>query len=383
MRSNTLGLLEVIWTGCLTWSAIVYNRSPSPDQRHDESSHNSSALTELSHPTFSVSLEARAPYLPEGSGETHIPGNFTKSLLLNLPGIAQDVLLRRERTTPPQVARMGLESLSCDVDILRFSVTIPNLPESFAGFTVLHATDLHLAAEDQTPLLRLQSVFQALTRSGQRPDCLIVTGDFVHRSYTECSQELLSHLRDWIRDGVPVFYVLGNHDNRDQRRAELKTSLDTTGALDITNSEWSMRRGDEEIRLLGLDDHTTGVPQAPASCLDRSVPRILALHNPEGFPDSLTPYLSLILAGHIHQGEVRFSFSRDGAHYFDGISIMKRDPSSGYTDRFAIQDWAVVNGVPLYVSAGLARRWEHKGFPYSLRKRHPGCSVALHTLQPT
>jgi len=284
--------------------------------------------------------------------------------------------------TPNGVERLSPESLEHNVEILPFNVLVKNLPESFSGFTILHATDLHLAAEDRTPLLRLRGVFDALCRQERRPDCMIITGDFVHRSFTECSNEFLDHLSEWTGAGVAILYVLGNHDNRDGQRARLKALLDSVGAIDITNSDWSIHRGVDEIRVLGLDDLTTGLPSTPALSDGSVTPRIMALHNPEGFPDSILPHVSLILAGHIHQGEIRFAFSRDGAHYFDGISIMKRDPSSGYTDRLSIQDWASVDGTPLYVSAGLARRWEHKGFPYSLRKRNPRCSVAIHRLLP-
>lgn len=359
------------------------DRSTSPDQHIQRAPiSGATSLSELSLPTFSLRREAYAPYVPGGAAEAHLPGNFTKSLLLNLPGIARDILTKRERVTPSGVERLSPESLEHNVEILPFNVLVKNLPMSFSGFTILHATDLHLAVEDQTPLLRLQRVFEALCRQGRSPDCMIITGDFVHRSFTECSNEFLNHLTEWARAGVPILYVLGNHDNRDGERPELKALLDSVGAIDITNSDWSIRRGVDEIRVLGLDDFTTGSPSAPTLSVGSSPPRIMALHNPEGFPDSILPHVSLILAGHIHQGEIRFSFSRDGAHYFDGISIMKRDPSSGYTDRFSIQDWVSVDGIPLYVSAGLARRWEHKGFPYSLRKRDPSCSVAIHRLLP-
>lgn len=359
-------------------------KSPSLDRPIQHSAtDDTTSLSELLYPSFALRREACAPYAPGGAEEAHLPGNFTKSVLQNLPGIARDILTRRERVTPSGIERLSPESLEHNVEILRFNVLVKNLPMSFSGFTILHATDLHLAAEDQTPLLRLQTIFESLCNQDRRPDCMIITGDFVHRSFTECSDEFLAHLTEWTLARVPILYVLGNHDNRDGQRPRLKALLDGAGAIDITNSDWSIRRGVDEIRVLGLDDFTTGLPSTPPLSNSGCAARIMALHNPEGFPDSILPHLSLILAGHIHQGEIRFSFSRDGAHYFDGISIMKRDPSSGYTDRFGIQDWASVDGTPLYVSAGLARRWEHKGFPYSFRKRNPSCSVAIHRLLPS
>jgi predicted MPP superfamily phosphohydrolase len=338
------------------------------------------SLQSLTQPEAGFQCEATAPYEHAGRRDGHHPP-FLKQVLENIPGIIEDIRTPRIATLPPQVQRTGCTAVRDDVDIIAFDVTIADLPQAFDRYRILHATDLHLSAEDQTPLERLRAIYNRLTIRKELPDCMIITGDFVHESYLGYTPEARQHLQQWIRAGVPIFYVLGNHDNRDGQREILKTLLDESGATDITNSDWSLWKQNQYIYLTGLDDVTSGFPWMPSTVGRTDAPRILAMHNPESFSEDALASVSLMLAGHIHQGEVRIGFSRDGRHYVDGISLMKRDPESGYKDLYQIQEWASIHKVPLYVSAGLSRRWEHKGFPFSLRKRNPRCSVALHTLK--
>jgi predicted MPP superfamily phosphohydrolase len=331
-------------------------------------------------PEAGFQCEATAPYEIAGRRDEHHL-LFLKQVIENIPGMIEDIRTPRIATLPQQVQRTGCTAVRDDVDIIDFDVTISELPHAFHGYRILHATDLHLSAEDQTPLERLRAIYNRLTIRKELPDCMIITGDFVHESHNACTLEVQQHLQQWIRAGVPIFYVLGNHDNRDGQRERLKAILDAIGATDITNSDWSLWKQNQYIYLTGLDDVTSGFPWMPSTVGRTDAPRILAMHNPEGFIEDSLSSVALMLAGHIHQGEIRIGFSRDGAHYVDGISLMKRDPGSGYKDLYQIQEWAHIHNIPLYVSAGLSRRWEHKGFPFSLRKRNPRCSVAVHTLK--
>lgn len=127
---------------------------------------------------------------------------------------------------------------------------------------LLHISDTHLRAST-TPLLfdridgavRLERALDAIEASHARPDGIVFTGDLAdlgeHDAYVML-RELVEPFAD--RLGAPVFWVMGNHDDRETFR---RTLLDTEIAVDPLAP---VDRVDElnGLRLITLDTSVPG-----------------------------------------------------------------------------------------------------------------------------
>ena len=86
-------------------------------------------------------------------------------------------------------------------------------------------------------------------------------------------------------------------------RSRLKTALEKNGIKVLMNSNTKV----EGIYIAGVEDLQTGIPR-PETALDGSEsPRILLTHTPDIYYD-VKENVDLILAGHVHGGQVRIPF---------------------------------------------------------------------------
>src|SRR2546428_5798525 len=65
------------------------------------------------------------------------------------------------------------------LELNRMEVPIPDLPAAFAGFRIAQLSDLH-CSRHVTPAYLGEAVDLALA---EKPDLIVLTGDFVHRGY--------------------------------------------------------------------------------------------------------------------------------------------------------------------------------------------------------
>ncbi len=186
------------------------------------------------------------------------------------------------------------------VERVKLTLAIPGLPAAFDGITIAHITDLHFGA--YVPAHYLREVLNSV--SSARPDCIVVTGDFVHRTarLTPDIADTLSLLD--AKEGV--YGVLGNHDHW-FGACRVERFLANAGIKILRNESVPLKRGDSRIWLLGLDDAYEG-----ADDLDRTmaaVPeeetKILLAHEPDVADETMKRKIALQLSGHSHGGQVR------------------------------------------------------------------------------
>jgi predicted MPP superfamily phosphohydrolase len=60
----------------------------------------------------------------------------------------------------------------------------------------------------------------------------------------------------------------------------------------------------ERTRIIGLDDHASGTPDATGIVVDDAVSSILLVHQPSGVLDASMHRVDLVLAGHTHGGQI-------------------------------------------------------------------------------
>lgn len=179
------------------------------------------------------------------------------------------------------------------IEATEHTVAIPDLPEVFDGFTILHLSDMHG---------RVGVFSWARFREWQRDaDMIAVTGDLYSPSLSRA--RLAQHLESLTaKDGV--FYISGNHD---YRRGTLAVEPWNPGDRRIDNRIVAVRRGDEQILLAGLPDFVKGNPDW-ATVRDKLEQcrgiAILLVHRPDAWLLPGVERVSLILAGHTHGGQV-------------------------------------------------------------------------------
>ena len=136
------------------------------------------------------------------------------------------------------------------------------------------------------------------------PDIVALTGDFVTR-HSEYAISCAALLKD-LRAPLGLYGTLGNHDHWSDYHtgANAVTEILASGASVQMLTNRSIRF-DNGLRLVGIDDQWTGVPdwQKAFKGVAPSEPVIALTHNPEQFrfmPD--LPYI--LLAGHTHGGQI-------------------------------------------------------------------------------
>jgi predicted MPP superfamily phosphohydrolase len=222
------------------------------------------------------------------------------------------------------VATLGYSTLyeSRAYTLRRFDV--PVLDEGAPPLRVLHVSDLHITARQH----RKQQWIRELARL--EPDLVINTGDTI--SDARAIPMIMRTLEPL--SAFPAAFVPGNNDYFAPVRKsphhyfgppgdkvkgtrlpwrELSAAMVADGWTDLTHQRTTLKVGDVEVALAGLDDphlrraryERIAGPADPAAAV-----RIGVMHSPE--PVLLDHFAAdgydLTLAGHTHGGQVRIPF---------------------------------------------------------------------------
>jgi len=199
---------------------------------------------------------------------------------------------------------------------------LPSLPAQLDGVRIAHLSDFHFGL----PSRGIRAVERAVEWvEERRPDLVLITGDLVSRPRGELP------LRRVLQRLGPSFVVLGNHDvehSRDpfSRAAEL-TDLEPAQLL-VDESAIVEVRG-IRVQIVGVDPRAYRQRRSvPWRYVDESAGlRILLCHFPYVF-DMLPPgAFDLVLAGHMHNGQIslplgrsrRFRFAHPNVRYATGV----------------------------------------------------------------
>ena len=213
---------------------------------------------------------------------------------------------------------------------------VPGLPPALAGLRIAHLSDFHLGIPSRGAKAVARAVDWVAER---RPDLVVVTGDLLSRPRAE--PELRRHLE---RLGEP-WVVLGNHDHAWSRDPFSRP-------VDFGDLRPARLLSDEsvEIELRGVRVELAGV--SPRTWLDRrrsGFPpsdadfRILLCHFPRAL-DTVEPgRWNLILAGHLHAGQIvvpygfgKLLLAHPSSPYSEGVyrrgdTVMHVSPGLGTT----------------------------------------------------
>jgi predicted MPP superfamily phosphohydrolase len=191
------------------------------------------------------------------------------------------------------------------VRLQSLEVALPRLPQELAGMRIAHLSDFHLGL----PSRGMHAVERAVDWvAARRPELIVITGDLVSRPGGEVD------LRQLLRRLGPSFAVLGNHDVEHTRdpfsRAVELGELGPTRLL-VDESETVELRG-RRVQIVGVDPRAYRQRRArPWELADDDADlRILLCHFPYVL-DFLPPgAFDLVLAGHMHDGQISFPLGR-------------------------------------------------------------------------
>lgn len=162
-------------------------------------------------------------------------------------------------------------------------------------------SDLHIG-EAMTPdyIARAVKLIQ-----DQQPDLILCGGDFIdHRAVYAYDPRVMASLRS-LHAPMGVYYVLGNHEYRDDLEANIRWVSEVGGTLLRDSIAFP---GDGPLTLIGRDDHVNG-NRKPFEVIANEAdplrgPVVLMEHTPASIDSIGDSPVDLILCGHTHGGQI-------------------------------------------------------------------------------
>ena len=162
-------------------------------------------------------------------------------------------------------------------------------------------SDLHIG-EAMTPdyIARAVKLIQ-----DQQPDLILCGGDFIdHRAVYAYDPRVMASLRS-LHAPLGVYYVLGNHEYRDDLEANIRWVSEVGGTLLRDSIAFP---GNGPLTLIGRDDYVNG-NRKPFEVIANEAdplrgPVVLMEHTPASIDSIGDSPVDLILCGHTHGGQI-------------------------------------------------------------------------------
>ncbi|WP_309387441.1 metallophosphoesterase [Cerasicoccus frondis] len=189
-----------------------------------------------------------------------------------------------------------------DIELVTRELEVRNLPPAFDGFCILQMSDLHI---DLFPEALTPAILRVLENADY--DLCVDTGDFMlrHNKWPVAKKEI-SQIAAAV--SAPHYGVLGNHDS-----IKMAADLEALGIRLLLNEATPIRRGDDEIWLVGVDDPhyfqshdlDRALAGVRAACAPTRPPIILLSHAPVLAPEAASGgRVDALLCGHTHGGQL-------------------------------------------------------------------------------
>jgi len=231
--------------------------------------------------------------------------------------------------------RLGFHNDLYDLEITTHEISVTDLPSAFDGYHIAFLTDTHVASFMRRAFYR-ECVEQV---NGKNVDLILLGGDLVTwKRHIPLMRELLVAPLE-ARDGI--YAVLGNHDYWADADGII-AALTSCGVRYLVNRSVTLRRGSDEIDLLGVDELYRGRPDVEEAfrSVDGSRPTLAVSHHPDIIRHLRERRVDLLVCGHTHGGQIRLP-------YFGAIVVPSKHESR-YAAGFVRE-----GNVLMYISRGL------------------------------
>ena len=169
--------------------------------------------------------------------------------------------------------------------------------KSLDGKKIVFASDFHVSKHDKNRLERIVDIINK-----QNPDLVLFGGDYVKGHNGENTMPIDEQVKIFKRIKAPIVSIVGNHDGW-YNKEKIIRMLKNNGITVLVNE--NVRIGD--ITIAGVDDLQTGSPDSTKALRGCAGKTILMTHNPDVY-QNVDKKVDLILAGHVHGGQVRIPF---------------------------------------------------------------------------
>jgi uncharacterized protein len=189
------------------------------------------------------------------------------------------------------------------VEFRRLDLPLARLPAELDGLTIVHLSDFHLG----TLSFNGRAVERAVRWAGElASDLVVLTGDLLSRQRGDA--RLRAEIAA-LRPRHGVFAVLGNHDV-DVTRDPFSTPTDARGveaegAVLLEDKSVALEIRGHTVQIVGGDPRLGWTERSLGSLADPGADlRILLFHFPDIVEHLPVGAFDLILAGHLHGGQI-------------------------------------------------------------------------------
>ena len=200
-----------------------------------------------------------------------------------------------------------------EIVVSKYTIENSRIPKDFNNFKIIHLSDLHSKTFGKNNGKILSRI------SKENPDIIIITGDLIDRR--RYSEEKAMLLIEKIKHIAPVYYVTGNHEGWSGQFISLEKKLKENGVILLRNESITLKRGNEEVYILGVDDPSFATEGYGESYKDHKIIEgalekisqksnfnILLSHRPELFNLYKEKEIDLVFSGHAHGGQIIIPF---------------------------------------------------------------------------
>ena len=203
--------------------------------------------------------------------------------------------------------------------------------------TIALVADLHC-----TNYGKNQSGLINLIKAGN-PDLILLAGDIFHHFGTrEKGHELISETAKI----APVYYVAGNHEKANPEYREILREVTSCGGIVLDDEVTEISMNGNTVLLAGGDDSRVMKAKLREEFGNRDDFKIMLNHYPEEYRH-YTDDFDMMMAGHLHGGQVRIPFIMPNGLYA---------PRQGFFPKYTGSMYEITDNFTLVVSRGISKR---------------------------
>lgn len=165
------------------------------------------------------------------------------------------------------------------------------------GKKIVFISDWHIGKFDKYRLRRIIKKINSLS-----PDLVLSGGDFVKGHSGKCSLSIEEQAKELSEIKAPIVTVLGNHDIIFDKYT-VKKELENCGIAVLDNSCIKI----DDLSIAGVGNKKVLPAEIETALENTDYKKILISHTPDIYFD-VKEDVDLILAGHVHGGQVRIPF---------------------------------------------------------------------------